>query len=75
MTRLHLVGATPVDIQPAGCPLADEIRRAGRKMEQAMAAGQRDLAGVWMRCMYDLIAIRRASVQGASDIEAGGASA
>lgn len=72
MARLHLVGAKPVDIQPAGCPLAYEIRRAGRMMEQAMAAGQCELACVWMRCMYDLIAVRNSSVQKSSDIQKGG---
>jgi hypothetical protein len=72
MSRLHLVATNRVDIQPAGCPLTDEIRRAGRKMERAMAAGQRDLAGVWMRCMYDLIGLRNRSVQKPSDIQGGG---
>lgn len=72
MSRLHLVATKTIDIQFVGCPLTDEIRRAGRKMEQAMAAGQRDLAGVWMRCMYDLIGIRNRSVQKPSDIQGGG---
>jgi len=72
MTHLHLVGAKPVDIQTAGFPLAHEICRAGRMMEQAMAAGQRDLAVVWMRCMYDLIAVRNGGVQKSPDIQKGG---
>lgn len=74
MARLHLVGSEPVDIAPVGCPLTDEIRRAGRKMEHAMAEGQRDLAVVWMRCMYGLIAVRNGAAQGA-DIQTGGTSA
>lgn len=39
-----------------------------------MAAGQCELACVWMRCMYGLIAVRNGAAQGA-DIQPGGASA
>jgi len=52
----------------AGDSLAFEIRRAGKRMEQAMAAGQRDLAVVWMRCMYGLIGER---ARRANDIQKG----
>ena len=52
-----------------GDALAFEIRRAGKQMEQAMAAGHRGLAVVWMRCMYGLIAER---AQLAGDIQKGG---
>jgi len=53
------------------CALEMEIRRAGKRMEQSMASGQRDLAVVWMRCMYGLITVRNASVP--ADIQIGGA--
>lgn len=68
---LRLVAAGGVDIRPVACPLTAEIARAGRLMEQAMAAGQRDLAVVWMNTMYGLIRVR-AGAAGGSDIHTGG---
>ncbi len=51
-----------------GMLLVREGLRAGKRMEQAMAAGQRDLAVVWMRCMYGLIGER---ARRANDIQKG----
>ena len=68
---LRLVAAGGADIRPVACPLTAEITRAGRLMEQAMAAGQRGVARVWMDCMYGLIREREAVRVGGSDIQAG----
>ena len=68
---LRLVASGGSDIRPVACQLAAEIVRAGRLMEQAMAAGQRDLAVVWMNTMYGLIRVRSAAA-GGSDIHTGG---
>lgn len=45
-----------------GAPLDREIARAGRRMEAAMAAGEREVAQCWMRLMYDLIRLRNRAV-------------
>jgi len=71
---LRLVASGGSDIHPVACQLTAEITRAGRLMEQAMAAGQRDLAVVWMNTMYGLIRVRSAAA-GGSDIHTGGAHA
>lgn len=71
---LRLVASGGADIRPVACQLTAEITRAGRLMEQAMAAGQRDLAVVWMNTMYGLIRVRSAAA-GGSDIHTGGAHA
>lgn len=71
---LRLVASGGSDIHPVACQLTAEIARAGRLMEQAMAAGQRDLAVVWMNTMYGLIRVRSAAA-GGSDIHTGGAHA
>lgn len=72
---LRLVVDGGVDIRPVACPVAcpvaAEITRAGRLMEQAMAAGQRDLAVVWMNTMYGLIRVRSGAANG-FDIHTGG---
>ena len=68
---LRLVAAGGADIRPVACPLTAEITRAGRLMEQAMAAGQRELAVVWMNTMYGLIRVR-SGASGGSDIPTGG---
>lgn len=68
---LRLVVSGGADIHPAACPLTAEITRAGRLMEQAMAAGQRELAVVWMNAMYGLIRVR-SGASGGSDIHTGG---
>lgn len=54
-----------------GDDLGDEIRRAGQRMEAAYAAGRRDLARVWMDCMYGLLRARNGAAGGV-DIEAEG---
>ena len=72
---LRLVASGGVDIHPVGCALTPEIRRAGRMMEQAMAAGQRELAVVWMNTMYGLIRVRAGASGGPAvgvDIQPGG---
>ncbi len=51
--------------------LESEIRRAGQRMEAAYADGRRDLARVWMDCMYGLIRSRNAA-SGGPDISVRG---
>lgn len=58
-------------IGPVGGDLDAQVRMAGRCMENAMAAGQRGVARVWMDCMYGLIREREAVRVGALDIQAG----
>lgn len=52
--------ASPGQTGPVGGDLDAQVRMAGRCMENAMAAGQRGVARVWMDCMYGLIREREA---------------
>lgn len=60
--------AAPSQTGPMGGDLDAQVRMAGRCMENAMAAGQRGVARVWMDCMYGLIREREA-MRGGGDIE------
>lgn len=65
--RRDIHAASPGQTGLVGGDLDAQVRMAGRCMENAMAAGQRDLAVVWMNTMYGLIRVRSAAA-GGSDI-------
>ncbi len=58
--RRDIHAASPGQTGPVGGDLDAQVRMAGRCMENAMAAGQRGVARVWMDCMYGLIREREA---------------
>lgn len=66
--RRDIHAASPGQTGPVGGDLDAQVRMAGRCMENAMAAGQRGVARVWMDCMYGLIREREAARVG-GDIE------
>lgn len=69
--RRDIHAAAPGQSGPVGDDLDAQVRMAGKRMEIAMAAGQRGVARVWMDCMYGLIREREAVRVGGSDIQAG----
>lgn len=58
--RRDIHAASPGQTGLVGGDLDAQVRMAGRCMENAMAAGQRGVARVWMDCMYGLIREREA---------------
>lgn len=58
--RRDIHAASPGQTGPVGGDLDAQVRMAGRCMENAMAAGQRGVARVWMDCMYGLTREREA---------------
>ena len=79
---MHGAHVTPTPVRPpvsaadvaavADARLAEQAAHAGRMLEAALKAGDRELALVWQQAMYAIVNLRRAR-RFASDTASGGA--
>ena len=71
----RIVALRPPVLAPVGTPddarLAEQASHAGRMLEAAYKAGDRDLALIWQQAMFAIVNLRRARRFG-PDIQTGG---